>query len=232
MSDDSLWDDLLTAYLLGELSDADRARFDELLATSAERRAEVADYERVTGLLKAWGEPAATESAPDAAPPASLDARIDDLLGTPSLAPVVPLARRPRRWLPVATALAGAAAGVAGVLLVVDSQQADPAPAGPTVLAVTDLQSEPGVRASAGVVDHTWGVEVQFSVTGLPAGAAYEVVVTADDGTRYDAGAFVGVNREVNCRMNSAVLLADAQSFAVLDPSGQPVVWGDLPDPA
>ncbi|MBT0567761.1 hypothetical protein [Williamsia sp. CHRR-6] len=223
--DQQEWDDLLTAHLLGELSATDRTRFEVLLSASAERADELADLERVAGRLSSWAQPT-PEDAFGGPPPAQLDARIDAILPARARHP------RRRRLLPYATALVGAAAGVAAVLVVTNVQSEPTEPTGPTVLAVADLRSSPGVRASAGVVDHTWGVEVQFTVSGLPAGTDYEVVVTGDDGRVYDAGAFIGVNRELDCRMNSAVLLADAKSFAVMDPAGRAVVWGDLPDPA
>ena len=62
-------EELLPAYVAGELADADRARVEEALARSSHLRAELARYERLFVVL------AATARAP-VEPPAALEGRL------------------------------------------------------------------------------------------------------------------------------------------------------------
>ena len=129
---------------------------------------------------------------------------------------MTPLPARSRRWVPVAAGvLAGAAAAAAVAVAVLPDT-----PAGAPVLAVRQVTTAPGVTATAGLVDHTWGVELRLVATGLPAGRAYDVRIVDDGGEEHDSGAFLGVDRTITCSMNASVLLADAARFEVVDPAG------------
>ncbi len=70
------------------------------------------------------------------------------------------------------------------------------------------------MKASAGVVAHTWGVEIKLEATGLRSGSPYAVVVMTRDRRPRSAGAFVGTGDNVmNCNLNSDVLRPDATGF-------------------
>ena len=87
----------------------------------------------------------------------------------------------------------------------------------------------PDLDVRAGLVDHTWGMEIELVGTGFDRGAAYDVVVTDERGRRYDSGAFVGVGgTEMTCALSAAVLRADAERFTVLDADGTVVARADL----
>ena len=211
----------LGAYVLGQLDDTDLRRdLQEHLATCAECRAEVAELGPLAAALR--------QVDPDdvrpvgIAPPPELDERIRRALPQP--------ATPHRRRAPVvAGVLVGAAAATLVAVVVVPR---DDAPPGPTIIAVGDVESATGVTASAGLVDHTWGLEIKLEATGLPAGQTYEMWVTGDDGDTYAAGEFVGVEDEdktITCDMSSSVLLAHATRFVVVDPAGDEVISADLP---
>ncbi|MDP9443511.1 MAG: anti-sigma factor, partial [Actinomycetota bacterium] len=101
-------------------------------------------------------------------------------------------------------------------------------PAGPPVETVAVDQAT-GVQATAGLVDHTWGMEIELSASGLEDGARYAVTVVGRDGRRHDSGSFLGTGaRELNCEMTSAVLREDARAFAVRDAAGRVVIRARL----
>ena len=59
---------------------------------------------------------------------------------------------------------------------------------------------QPGVRATAGLVNHTWGVEVELHASGFDTGRRYRVAVLGPDGEPHPAGEFVGTGaREMDC---------------------------------
>lgn len=72
--------------------------------------------------------------------------------------------------------------------------------------------------ASAKLVNHTWGVEIQLTATGFQIGHDYQVEMINTRGERSSAGEFVGTGtRQMRCNLNSAVLRPDAAGFEVLD---------------
>jgi len=81
-----------------------------------------------------------------------------------------------------------------------------------------------GVTASAELVNHTWGVELLLTVTGLDAGRPYDVSYRTVDGENVAAGSFVGVETEQLCRMTGSVLRDDVESIEVLDRDGTVVL--------
>ena len=84
---------------------------------------------------------------------------------------------------------------------------------------------DPGVHASADLVDHTWGVEVKLTATGFDRGSRYRATVLGVDGRRYPAGGFVGTGtREMDCHLNSSVLRDRAAGFEIRDGDGAVVV--------
>ena len=213
----------LGAFALGQLPETDAAVVRAHLQTCDQCRQEVDEFASLAGAL-AHVDP----DDPMPAPPAALDARISALTQAPQ---PVSSSIRPstaRRWIPVAavSALAGAAAAI-GLVVLVDDDGVAPAPVTPE--AVRIVREAPGIDADAGVIDHTWGIEINLVGSGFTPDASYEVVVTDRRGRTYDAGAFVGVGETtLTCKMSSAVLREDAVSFAVMDDDGEVVLRADL----
>jgi len=104
-------------------------------------------------------------------------------------------------------------------------------PATPVVVAIPQVTTAVGVVASAGLVNHTWGLELKLRMTGLPGGETYDVSVEDDAGRRFDAGEFLGVapGTTIVCSRSTSVLAVNARHVEVLDPSGSVVIEGDLP---
>lgn len=138
----------------------------------------------------------------------------------------VPLADRRRRREVLTGAVAaavGVAFGAVGSDVLGDDPPA-PVPTGPVELAA----SAPGVQAEAVSIDHTWGVEIILTATGLVPGTTYRAAVQPADGsTEVSAGSFLGVEAiPVVCRMNASILRAEASSFTVADDQGVTVLAG------
>lgn len=137
--------------------------------------------------------------------------------------------QRPRTARPLL--LAAAAVGVllvgvgAGWLL-------GPAPArvaGPPTEPVTLEVVEPTVHASAHLINHTWGVEIQLTADGFTEGAAYRVQMISTSGARTSAGEFVGTGpAPMVCNLNSSVLRPQAAGFEILDESGDVLLRSDF----
>lgn len=139
--------------------------------------------------------------------------------------------RRGRRVMLAAAAVL-AVLTIGGLGAIIGNLTATPTPlADPTVpiepVAVTSRLAS--VDASAGVVAHTWGVEIKLEAVGLRSGASYKAVVKSTDGGHHSAGAFVGTGGvTMNCNLNSDVLRADAAAFKVLDENGTTVLTANL----
>ncbi|MET0447291.1 MAG: zf-HC2 domain-containing protein [Aeromicrobium sp.] len=208
--------DALGPYALGQLDDEVRQEVDAHLATCAACRAQLAELTPLADLL--GGVDVERIRPVGAGTPPELDERIRRALpGRP---------RRVDRWLSAGVAAAVAAVAVAVTVLVVREES-------PTVIAVPGLTAVDGVTATAGLVDHTWGLEIKLEATGLRAGERFEVWVLGEDGRSYDAGTFVGVaDTRIICDMSSSVLLDDAASFRVVDAAGVEVIAAALPHPS
>ena len=138
----------------------------------------------------------------------------------------VPLAHRRRRRELLTGGLA-AAAGAAFGAIGLEAIDDDPRPAAPTE-PVELVVASPDVEAEAVSIDHTWGVEIILTTTGLTPGGVYRAVVQPADGSApVSAGSFLGVERiPVVCRMNASILRAAATSFTVIDEQGAMVIAG------
>ncbi|MFG6503396.1 hypothetical protein [Microbacterium sp. P05] len=130
------------------------------------------------------------------------------------------LGRRRRRWT---TPLLAAACLVVGVVIGIAAPTfTSMPPSGPpgTLGAVEsiDLRDEVvGVRLDAELVAHTWGTEAVLDATGLDVGATYSVVFIAADGTEFSAGQILGSEVPIHCRVNAAVMRADAVRLEIRD---------------
>lgn len=206
----------LGAYVLDQLDADERREVEDHLETCADCRGEVAEIAPLAAALRGV-DADAFRFAGTASPPA-LDERIRQAI------PAASMSRR--RWAPAAgaAALAAAAAVAVAVTAVVARDDA------PTVIAVPALTVAEGITATAGLVDHTWGVEIKLEATGLRAGERFEVWVVDDDGASYDAGEILGVaGTTIICDMSSSVLLENAASFRVVDAGGAEVIAAAMP---
>lgn len=171
----------------------------------------------------------------------------DDVLAAAGLTAVDNLAvQRGRRHWSWSSAAAGLAAGAvaATVVTVVAVPRSDPAPVVRTISSpsptpvdplarlrqpLTVAYRAPGLDASANVVPHTWGTEVQVIGTGFRPGQTYRVVVVDDAGGIVGSGSFLGVSgRPVKCNLNAAVLRDKAASVQVRNDVGGLVLQATL----
>ncbi|MFC5677535.1 anti-sigma factor family protein [Aeromicrobium endophyticum] len=204
----------LGAYALGQLDEGLRRDVDLHLATCETCPAELAEIGPVVRALRTVDVETISDAAWSREVPPGLDERIRQALPRRGGA----THRRRRVVGAAATAVAVAAAVVITAVVVRD----DP---GPTVIAVPQVTTAPGVTAAAGLVDHSWGVEVKLRASGLAAGERFRMWVVADDGTSREAGEFVGVaGTEIVCDMSSSVLLDHATAFRVTDDEGTEVI--------
>lgn len=209
----------LGAYVLGHLDEIESARLRAHLDGCAECRAE---HDALAPLAEALRDvdPSALVEQPE--PGALLGARIE--------AGVAAERARRRRRTAVHQILIGAAACLVLVLaFVAGARLGDEGEVSPVPLEAVAVTSElGGVTATADLVDHTWGVEIKLTATGLEDGATYTTTVQ-DDGREYPAGEFIGVaGVEIHCNMNSSVLREQATGFTVWDSDGQPVLHAEL----
>jgi hypothetical protein len=210
--------DALGAYALGQLDDGLRRDVEVHLTTCETCPDELAEIGPVVRALRTVDvETFSDTSWPGAVPP-GLDERIRQALPRPGGE-----ARWRARLVGAAVTTVAVAAAVVVTAVVVRD---DP---GPTVIAVPRVATAPGVTAAAGLVDHSWGVEVKLRASGLAAGERFRLWVVADDGTSREAGEFVGVaGTEILCDMSSSVLLAHATAFRVTDDTGAEVISADI----
>lgn len=205
----------LGAYALDLLSPHERLAVDAHLAGCAGCRAVLAELRPAAAAL-ATVDPDRVAGTAVRPPPG---------LGDAVLARIRAERDRPsRRWAaPVAAAVAAVAVGFGA------GWWAHPAQAPVPLEAVAVRAEAPGVRASAGLVPHTWGVEVRLTGSGFAPGAVYRVYVTDLAGRRAAAGEFVGTGAApMVCNLNSSLLRADAGGFEVLDAAGERVLWSDF----
>ncbi|RZT85316.1 putative zinc finger protein [Pseudonocardia sediminis] len=240
----------LGAYVLDALDADERAEVDAHLAVCPECRTEVDDLLPLVGPLSAVDadavgpDSAEAESSPAATGgfAAILDriraeeAGGDRRNGTgPTVgdagtgdAPPPDNVRPLRRTRSSSVRLAAAAAVIAlagiGIGTVLAPGESD----GP--LESVGVQAlRPGIDAEAGVVPHTWGVEVKLTASGFDAGRTYRAAVLDSTGRPVGAGEFVGTGGdEMVCNLNSSVLRDRATGFVVTDAAGNPVLVSDF----
>ncbi|MBW3640976.1 MAG: anti-sigma factor [Actinobacteria bacterium] len=89
--------------------------------------------------------------------------------------------------------------------------------------------SSPQVQ-TAGLIPHTWGVEVRMVGTGFAAGETFRAAFRSRDGRLLPAGEFLGTGEKtLTCNMQAALLRPDTVNFVIMDASGAPVLTTDLP---
>ncbi len=147
--------------------------------------------------------------------------------------------RRARRWPRRLGILAAAVALVAAGSVATLGLQAldDDRPAGPpgqlgAYEQVSFAPETDSADVQADLVAHTWGTEAVLVVDGLEDGAAYEVSFVDEAGREVSAGAFLGSDVTIDCRMNAAVLREDVRTLQIAGPDGSIVRTAALPRPA
>ena len=210
--------EMLGAFVLGGLTAAEEVEVREHLATCRDCRAEL-DLISPVGHQLALLAPGST--GPAESVPEHLGARVADAVAN---------ARRARSRGQVARlALVAASAAViaaATTVAVVELREPGAAP----LEAVAVSAADPGVVADANLVNHTWGVEIKLSASGLAAGTTYQVSILTQDGGRRSAGEFVGVgDAAMLCNLSTSVLRPDAVGFVVVDDTGAAVIESAFP---
>lgn len=214
----------LGAYALGQLG-GDRWRAVHAhLQVCAVCRADLDEIAPVAGLLAGTrgALPLDELATPAPEPPPlapELLAQVRGARQPPAPAAPVDLGIR-RAWRRLSVTAAAAAVVVAATLGYVVGAD-DGIPREPVALRVLD----PTVQASADLVPHTWGMEVELTASGFARGETYLVTIVADDGRTSSAGEFIGIGeREMLCKLNSSILRAEAASVQVAAPDGTVVL--------
>ena len=201
---------------LGALPPEEEAELEAALAEDASLRREVEQLAEVVRLLPP-NEPVA-----DVGTPPNLGSQVVDAVAVER--------RRSRRRSAVPAAL-GAAAAVLVVAGVAAAAGLDAAPPEVPVEAI-ELAATGGMPLDfdAGIVSHTWGMELRLDVDGTVEGADYAVGVRSADGRSLPAGGFVGDDDlVVRCVMNVALLREEAAAVVVTDAAGAVVAQVELP---
>lgn len=116
-----------------------------------------------------------------------------------------------------AAASAGVALGIAGALVTRDDPSDPPPTEGPPTEDIELAGAPPGVTATGALINHTWGVELMFDVTGLPAGRAYGVSYRSRSGDDLGVGGFRSVADVMSCRFTGPILRDEAAAIEVRD---------------
>ncbi|WP_410648919.1 anti-sigma factor family protein [Amycolatopsis sp. cmx-4-54] len=207
----------LGAYALDQLGEHERLKLDAHLSGCAECRSELRSLSPVVHALSLAEAGHISDQEQVTVPPGLGDAVVRRIAAERRHR-----RRRPPRW--AAAAVFALVCGFGAGWLI---HPGTPAP-GPFE-AVQVTTSVPAIHASAGLVPHTWGVEIKLTGTGFDADKRYRVVVVDETGSQADAGEFIGTGTvEMRCNLNSSVLRAGADGFRVLDSQGQVVLASDF----
>jgi hypothetical protein len=153
--------ELLGAYLLGGLDDADRARFEEHLKQCGMCRGELADLETLPGLLDVVPVPDAVALAVPA-PRGSGSWEPEVSVPKPVFGELAARRRDTRRRL---TALIGAVAAACLALGFAAAPLINPANKPDVSYSV---QADSGIQVTVGMVKKTWGTELAVDGKSLP----------------------------------------------------------------
>jgi hypothetical protein len=155
------------------------------------------------------------------------------------VAPVTPLSPRVSRRAPsrrtLVTALGAAAclaigAGVGALVAAPRDASVDGPPGTLGAVEPVAFSGAPsGVEVDGDVVAHTWGTETLLTVTGLPAGDPFTVVVVGSDGSEYESGTFLGTDVEIDCSLNAAVLREDVAAVEIRGADGADIAVAEVP---
>ena len=210
--------ELIGAFVLDQLDDAERTRLQAHIDGCPACQAEVAELAPLApALLRV--DPARLGAQPS--PPPDLGDQVLQRIRE---------GRRDRRR---SRALGRVASGVliAAALVgafVLGLRQAPTTAAPPVVPLVVHVDVD-GVQADAGLVKHTWGTELQLQATGLEDGGAYSVTFTTVEGGTVSGGTFLGTGANpLRCSLNAALPIDDAAAVTVTDAAGTVVLDADV----
>lgn len=242
--DDDRRAELIAAALANDLTDAEAAELGALRAVDPTVDTDLAELGGLTTALSS-AEPGLSPWR-EAVPADDLRERVERV-GRATSSTAAPHAasdriargtrRRSGRRTRITTALvtAGAACLALGLALGLTLPGALSAPpSGPpgTLGAIerVDVVGEPaGMRIDAEIVAHTWGTEAVLDAEGLDAGATYSIVMLARDGEEFSAGAMLGSEVPIHCRVNAAVLRESVVRVEIRDADGAEIAAADLP---
>lgn len=211
----------LGAYVLGQLDAQEAAEVSAHIDNCHDCQAELEQLRPVVAALGSAGRAPAT---PEELPLSALTKRVDAALSEEARR------RRRVRTTRLGIALTSAAALVAvAVIAFATLSSPDPAPVAIEQVLIEVPDARGDVTASAGLIAHTWGVEVVLTASGFTSGEVFQVDIVGVDGTRSTAGAFVGTGeKEMVCNLNSGVLRPDATAFEVIDDDGTVVLRSEF----
>lgn len=229
--------ELLGSHALGHLPPDEDARVRAHVDGCAACRADLAEIEPLSRLLadvdvRHFDEPAS--------PPSDLGALIRAKVADERVSQEDDdLARhraRRRRSASSRAALAGAAAAVVLAALVggiLVGRSTAPEVAAPVVPfePVTLVGGEAAIEIEkAGLVPHTWGVELRMTGSGFAQGAAFKAYFrNSATGRLETAGAFVGTGTDsMVCNLQSALLRTEVSEVVVKDASGDVVLAASI----
>lgn len=205
--------DLLGAYALGMLDDADKATVVSHLDGCAECQEEL-DFIGPAAAALPLADPARVAAQP--APPQELGDRVLSAIRAER-----PQRRTTARMLVAACLVAlfvGAGAGVAGGYA---AFAPEPPPLEPVAVTIQDDH----VEADAELIPHTWGMEIRLTGEGFASGETYRASVIDETGGAHPAGEFIGVGADpMVCNLNSALLREDAVGFEIIGEDGDAVI--------
>lgn len=210
------WRDAMAMHVFGDLSPSEETGLLAHLEGCAECQAIAVEIGETFKTLS-YVDRAAVESTA-AVPPSLLDRVLGDLHGAGVLQ------RRRRRVKVAALASVGA---VAASLLLVGVFSARPAS---PVQRTVALRGASTVRASAVLIDESWGTKVDLHEDGLPGGSVYTVSMKTTSGTWWTAGTYRSVTGQpVDATMACAVSLGKITGIRVLNGAGETVLtsYGD-----
>ena len=225
--------ELLGSFSLGHLDAAEAAPVQAHLDGCATCRAELAEIAPLADELGALDPDRISDVV---SPPPGLGLRIRAAVAQERVLLDARAARAARQGTARrrTRALLAAAAGVVlllgGVGLGAALTREPAAPAVPVEqLAVERADGAAPVVQSAGLVAHTWGVEVKLVARGFTEGERFRAVVRSGDGELLPAGEFLGTgDRPLTCNLQAALLRPDTDAFVVLDETGAPVLTAEL----
>ena len=201
------WRERLGAYVLGQLSEDERAVTAAHIDGCADCRAEAESLTPIAKLLPK-ADPAQIAAAP--VPPAGLGERIGARIAAERGRS---RQRKRRREWTIGFSAAAAAAAVAAILLLVTGTSTDSG-AGTQNVAFESMPR--GVSISATLHPRPFGTEIRMHVSGIRSGTLCRVFLRRPDGTAMPAGSFRyrygGRNQAV---LTSALDLSAADAIAV-----------------
>jgi len=223
--------ELLGSYALGHLDGDEKASVRAHLDGCPDCRLELAEIEPLAAALSEIDAARLTDLV---TPPADLGARIHAAVAEERVLVEARTAgadrrdvrrRRTRALLAVAAGLVLLVGGIAlGAGLTNDS---GPAQVQVPIeqLAFERSPGSPLSVSSAGLIAHTWGLEVRLVGTGFAAGEVFRAAVRTTSGALLPAGEFLGTGQKrLVCNLQAALLRPDATEFVVMDDTGVPVL--------